>query len=206
MTSVNDISCNTVVLTVYFLTSKSFRCCLCLSSTLWMSILRNPPLPMDFYSYLVDRNLETSTGPDLEAIVRDCLCAHKRWGDPSLARVRGFKRAERREPITILPGGRWAIMFASMGSALAVDLHTPDYQSSPLFLGYTEKRPVAITPVMETQEAGFHTQLKIAVFYRFAYDVHIRMWLIRPSYDSAGRSVPSCPVGNGNTVYDSKAA
>lgn len=154
---------------------------------LWFYILCNPPPPMDLYSYLVDKKLEMSTSSDLEAIVTNCLIRQRRWGDPSYVRARRLQCQDfPKGPVVIIPGGRWAIAFASSGDASAVDLHTPDHRSSILFRNYSEVEPTAIAAAVQTPEAGFQTSLKMAVSYMSSGMVYIRIWHICPLYDSAG--------------------
>ena len=95
---------------------------------------------------------------------------------------------DRPYPIVILPGGRWAIMFAYNGDALAIDLHTPDHRYSLLFRDCTEIcQPIHITAVLQTPETGFHTQLKMGVFSTCSDgDVRVQVWLIQLSYDAVG--------------------
>ena len=153
-----------------------------------MSILLEPPSPMDLYSYLVDKKLDMCTGSGLEAIVTDCLRRHTLWGDPSSLRLRNNVNIGRKnDPMTILPGGRWAIVFSDSGEAFVLDLHHPSgdtFQRTLLSSSATSTPPRQLTAVVQTQEAGFQTELKMAVFSSAGSDEHrIRVWLLRPLYD-----------------------
>jgi len=142
---------------------------------------------MNLHSFLVDKKLETCTGPDIEDIVVGCLRRHKHWGDPSSVRVRELCNISDQEQIFFLPGGRWAIMFSRTGDAVAVDLHTPDLSSFHLFPSYPGFWYGTVQAAVQTQEAGFQTELKMAVYSESRNGARIQVWLIHPLYDTAGQ-------------------
>jgi len=102
-----------------------------------------------------------------------------------------------RGPIVVLPGGRWAIDFSDSGDAFAFDLHTVTSHTcrqTPLFPGPwgPTKDFVKLDAAVQTQEAGFQTELKMAVFSSYGnwywdgtVTARIQVWLLRPSYDAA---------------------
>ena len=149
---------------------------------------------MDLYSYLVDKKLEMCTSSDLEAVITNCLRRHISWGDPSLSRVREIPVGPWRDgPLAVLPGGRWAIVFSESGEAFVLDLHHPSgdtFQHTFLFPSATSTPPRELTPVVQTQEAGFQTALKMAVFSSAGSDEHrIQVWLLQPLYDAVSGHV-----------------